>query len=171
MEFQPVFAGAEISIINTLWYLIVFSVLLLAVKHYAWGPVKDMMEKRRQKVIDDLDQAASDRKKAETLANEREAALKNSRQEATQILSDAKSNAQKTGKQIVSEANDEASAIREKAKADAAQAKTDALNEARDEVADLSVTIAEKVIAKNLSAADQKELVDQFIKGLNDYWP
>ncbi|MDY5602715.1 MAG: F0F1 ATP synthase subunit B [Lactobacillus delbrueckii] len=168
MEFQPVFAGAEISIINTLWYLIVFSILLLAVKHYAWGPVKDMMEKRRQKVIDDLDQAASDRKKAETLANEREAALKNSRQEATQILSDAKSNAQKTGKQIVSEANDEASAIREKAKADAAQAKTDALNEARDEVADLSVTIAEKVIAKNLSAADQKDLVDQFIKGLND---
>lgn len=168
MEFQPVFAGAEISIINTLWYLIVFSILLLAVKHYAWGPVKDMMEKRRQKVIDDLDQAASDRKKAETLANEREAALKNSRQEATQILSDAKSNAQKTGKQIVSEANDEASAIRERAKADAAQAKSDALNEARDEVADLSVTIAEKVIAKNLSAADQKDLVDQFIKGLND---
>ncbi|GHV97683.1 ATP synthase subunit b [Lactobacillus nasalidis] len=168
MEFQPVFAGAEISIINTLWYLIVFGILLVAVKHYAWGPVKDMMEKRRQKVIDDLDQAASDRKKAETLANEREAALKNSRQEATQILSDAKSNAQKTGKQIVSEANDEASAIREKAKADAAQAKTDALNAARDEVADLSVTIAEKVIAKNLSAADQKDLVDQFIKGLND---
>lgn len=168
MEFQPVFAGAEISIIDTLWYLIVFSILLLAVKHYAWGPVKDMMEKRRQKVIDDLDQAASDRKKAETLANEREAALKNSRQEATQILSDAKSNAQKIGKQIVSEAKAEASAIREKAKADAAKAKTDALNEAREEVADLSVTIAEKVIAKNLSAADQKDLVDQFIKGLND---
>lgn len=168
MEFQPVFAGAEISIINTLWYLIVFSILLLAVKHYAWGPVKDMMEKRRQKVIDDLDQAASDRKKAEILANEREAALKNSRQEATQILSVAKSNAQKIGKQSVSEAKAEASAIRERAKADAAQAKTDALNEARNEVADLSVTIAEKVIAKNLSAADQKDLVDQFIKGLND---
>lgn len=168
MEFQPVFAGAEISIINTLWYLIVFSILLLAVKHYAWGPVKDMMEKRRQKVIDDLDQAASHLKKAEILANEREAALKNSRQEATQILSVAKSNAQKTGKQIVSEAKAEASAIRERAKADAAQAKTEALNEALDEVADLSVTIAEKVIAKNLSAADQKDLVDQFIKGLND---
>lgn len=168
MEFQPVFAGAEISIVNTIWYLIVFAFLLVAVKHYAWGPVKDMMEKRRQKVIDDLDQAASDRKKAETLAKEREAALKNSRQEATQILSDAKDNAQKTGKQIVSEANDEASQIREKAKADAVQAKADALQEARDQVADLSVTIAEKVIAKNLSAADQKELVDQFIKGLND---
>lgn len=168
MILQPVFAGAEIYLANTIWYLVVFAILLLAVKHYAWGPVKNMMEKRRQKVIDDLDQAANDRKKAETLANEREAALKNSRQEATQILSDAKTSAEKTGNQIVSDANDEAAQIREKAKADAVQAKTDALNDARDEVADLSVTIAEKVIAKNLSAADQKDLVDQFIKGLKD---
>ena len=37
-----------------------------------------------------------------------------------------------------------------------------------DQVADISVAIAEKVISKNLSAADQKDLVDQFIKGLND---
>ena len=168
MIFQPVLAGAEIYIANMLWYLIVFAILLLAVEHYAWGPVKNMMEKRRQKVIDDLDQAASNRKKAETLANEREAALQNSRQEATQILSDAKSNAQKTGKEMVAQATADAAGIREKAKAEAAQAKADALNEARDEVADLSVTIAEKVIAKNLSAADQMDLVDHFIKGLND---
>ena len=52
--------------------------------------------------------------------------------------------------------------------ADAKQAKTDALNDARGQVADISVAIAEKVIAKNLSAEDQKDLVDQFIKGLND---
>ena len=69
---------------------------------------------------------------------------------------------------MVAQATADAAGIREKAKAEAAQAKADALNEARDEVADLSVTIAEKVIAKNLSAADQKDLVDQFIKGLND---
>jgi F-type H+-transporting ATPase subunit b len=108
-------------------------------------------------------------KRLKLLANEREAALKNSRQEATQILSDAKSNAQKTtGKEIVASANEEAAAIRKKANEEAAQAKSDALNEARDQVADISVAIAEKVIAKNLSAADQKDLVDQFIKGLND---
>ena len=142
--------------------------MLLLVKHYAWGPVSDMMEKRRQKVINDLDSAASDRKKAETLANEREAALKNSRQEATQILSDAKTNAQNTGKEIVASANEDAAAIRKKANEEAAKAKSDALNAARDEVADISVAIAEKVIAKNLSAEDQKDLVDQFIKGLDD---
>ena len=169
MTFQTLFAASDshIYIGNTIWYLIVFAILLILVKHYAWGPVSEMMEKRRQKVISDLDSAADSRKKAEVLANEREAALKNSKQEATQILSDAKANAQKTSNQIVAEANDNAASIHEKAKADAAQAKADALAEARTEVADISVTIAEKVIAKNLSAADQKDLVDQFIKGLN----
>ncbi|MBC6342041.1 ATP synthase F0 subunit B [Lactobacillus kimbladii] len=169
MTFQILFAASagHIYLGNTLWYLIVFAILLILVKHYAWGPVSDMMEKRRQKVISDLDSAAGNRKKAEVLANEREAALKNSRQEATQILTDAKASAEKTSTQIVAEANDNAASIHEKAKADAAQAKADALDEARAQVADISVTIAEKVISKNLSADDQKDLVDQFIKGLN----
>lgn len=165
---QQIFAAAHLYLFNAIWYLVCFAILLILVKHYAWGPVKDMMEKRRQKVIGDLDQAASDRKKAEALANEREAALKDSRQEATQILSNAKENAQKTSDSIVASANEDASSIREKAKKDAAQAKIDAINDARGQVADISVAIAEKVIAKNLSAADQKDLVDQFIKGLDN---
>ena len=168
MSVETLFAASHIYIGNAIWYLVIFAILMLLVKHYAWGPVSEMMEKRRQKVIDDLDSAASDRKKAEVLANEREAALKNSRQEATKILSDAKSNAQKESDKIVAEANDNAASIRKKADADAKQAKTDAWNDARGQVADISVAIAEKVIAKNLSAEDQKDLVDQFIKGLND---
>lgn len=170
MTIQTLFAASHhIYLGNALWYLICFAILILLVKHFAWGPVSEMMEKRRQKVINDLDSAASDRKKAETLANEREAALKNSRQEATQILSDAKANAQKkTGKEIVASANEDAAAIRKKANEEAAKAKSDALDSARDQVADISVAIAEKVIAKNLSAEDQKDLVDQFIKGLDD---
>ena len=162
------FAALRLEVGDTLYYLLIFAALLLLVKHYAWGPVTKMMEERRQKVISDLDQAESDRKKAELLANQREAALKDSKQEATQILSTAKSNAEKTKNNIISQADQEAAAIRKRASEDAAQAKTDALNEARDQVADISVAIAEKVISKNLSAADQKDLVDQFIKGLND---
>lgn len=168
MTFETLFAASHVYIGNAIWYLVVFAILMLLVKHYAWGPVSEMMEKRRQKVIDDLDSAASERKKAETLANEREAALKDSRQEATKILSDAKNNAQKTSDQIVAQANNNAATIRKEAEIDAKQAKIDALNAARGQVADLSVAIAEKVIAKNLSAEDQKDLVDQFIKGLND---
>lgn len=162
------FAALKLELGDTLYYLLLFALLLLIVKHFAWGPVTEMMEKRRQKVIDDLDHAASDRKKAETLANEREAALKDSRQEATQILTTAKSNAETTKKEIIDDANTKAADIHKKAQAAAAKAKTEALRQAQQQVADLSVTIAEKVIAKNLSVSDQKDLVDQFIKGLSD---
>lgn len=169
MTVQTLFAASHhIYLGNAIWYLVIFAILMLLVKHYAWGPVSDMMEKRRQKIIDDLDSAASDRKKAETLANEREAVLKDSRQEATKILSDAKENAQKTSSEIVASANTDAASIRKKAEEDAKKAKTEALDAARDQVADISVAIAEKIIAKNLSAEDQKDLVNQFIKGLND---
>lgn len=169
MTVQTLFAASHhIYLGNAIWYLVIFAILMLLVKHYAWGPVSDMMEKRRQKIIDDLDSAASDRKKAETLANEREAALKDSRQEATKILSDAKDNAQKTSSEIVANANTDAASIRKKSEEDAKKAKTEALDATRDQVADISVAIAEKIIAKNLSAEDQKDLVNQFIKGLND---
>lgn len=169
MRFQILFAASHhVYLINTIWYLVIFAVLMLLIKHYAWGPVSDMMEKRRQRIINDLDSADSQRKKADILVSEREAALKNSRQEATQILSDAKSNAQKTSKEIVADANDGASSIRKKAELDAKKAKAEALTAARSQVADISVLIAEKIISKNLTAEDQKDLVDQFIKGLND---
>ena len=101
---QFMFAALKLELGDTLYYLLIFAALLLLVKHFAWGPVTKMMEKRRQKVISDLDQAESDRKKAALLANQREAALKDSKQEATQILSTAKSNAEKTKSSSISQA-------------------------------------------------------------------
>ncbi len=74
----------------------------------------------------------------------------------------------KTSSKIVADANENATSIHKKAEVEAKQAKTDAINDARGQVADISVAIAEKVISKNLSAKDQKDLVDQFIKGLDD---
>lgn len=168
MTFQPLFAALNLEIGDLLYYLVVFAILLWVVKHYAWGPVTKMMEKRRKKVSDDLEHAASDRQRAELLANQRAAALQKSKQDATQIISDARTNAEKTKQSIISDADQEAATIKKQAKADAEQAKADALNAAQAQVADLSVTIAGKVIAKNLSAEDQKDLVDQFVKGLKD---
>ncbi len=165
---QIMLAAIKLELGDTLYYLLIFAALLWLVNHFAFGPVSSMMEKRRKKVISDLDDAENKQKKAELLANQREAELKNSKQEATQILSIAKSNAEKTKDGIISAANSEAASIREKATQDAAQAKADALNQAHDAVADISVTIAEKLIGKNLSMADQTDLVDKFIKGLNE---
>ena len=68
MTIQTLFAASHhIYLGNAIWYLLCFAILMLLIKHYAWGPVSDMMEKRRQKIISDLDSAASDRKRLKRL--------------------------------------------------------------------------------------------------------
>ena len=70
--------------------------------------------------------------------------------------------------EIIRQANADASAIMEKASADIAMEKKKAINDAKDEISDLAMAIAEKVVGRELKAADQAGLVDAFIDGLGD---
>lgn len=69
-----------------LFYLCTFLILIALVKHFAWGPVTEMMEKRADKIANDIDSAETARKKAEELAAKRESALKDSHVEASKSL-------------------------------------------------------------------------------------
>ncbi|GKQ42885.1 ATP synthase subunit b [Companilactobacillus sp. RD055328] len=160
--------GAETSTLGDfLFYLISFIVLVVLVKHFAWGPVMKMMDARSAKITDDLEYADSEREKAEKMVEEREMALKNSRSEAVEIVSTAKENGENQRKAIVDAAHLDAEAVRQKAQEDAKQAKIDAMNDVREDVTDISVSIASKLIQKELSANDQKSLVDSYIKELS----
>lgn len=166
MEFQPL-AAMSLELGDMLFYLILFILLMLLVGKFAWGPVSNMMEKRREQVTYDLDHAQKSREEAEELAIKRETALKNSKAEAQEILQTAKSNGDAQKQKIIDEASNEAVQIKEKAQEAAKQQKADALQEAKGEVANLSVLIAEKLIDKKLSVADQENLIDSFIKELD----
>lgn len=160
--------GAENSSLGDfLFYLISFIVLVLLVKHFAWGPVMKMMDARSAKITGDLEYADSEREKANKMVEEREEALKSSRSEAVEIVATAKENGENQKKAIMNEAHSEAEAVRQKAKEDAKQAKIDAMNEVHNDVTNISVSIASKLIQKELSANDQKSLVDSYIKELS----
>ena len=62
----------------------------------------------------------------------------------------------------------EAAAIRQKASADILQEKKKAINDAKDEISEMAVAIAEKVVGRALSEADQASLVDHFIEELGE---
>lgn len=150
-----------------LFFLIAFIILTLLVKRFAWGPVMKMMDARSAKITGDLDYANDERQRAEKLASEKEDALKNSRAEALQIVATAKENGENQKKALLDEAHANAEAVRQKAKEDAKKAKEDAMNEVRGDLTDLSVSIASKLIQKELSASDQESLVDSYIKELS----
>lgn len=151
---------------DMIFYLVSLVILMLLVKKFAWGPITKMMQDRADKIANDIDSAEASRNEASKLAEQRESELQNARSEAATIVGNAKQSGESQRTQIITSAQSEAQALKENAQQDAEQAREDALKSAKDDVANLSIEIASKIIHKELSAGDQKALIDSYIEGL-----
>ncbi|WP_270621985.1 F0F1 ATP synthase subunit B [Weissella viridescens] len=167
---QVFFAGASdgLALGNMLFLLIAFVILMLLLKKFAWGPVVKMMDDRANKVAHDLDSAEDARQQAEKLSKERQEQLTVARTDANKIVADAKKSADAQGKQIVADAQTNAQTLKDRAATQIEQDRSEAMTSAKNDVADLSVTIAQKIIQKELKLDDQKALIDAYIDGLGE---
>ncbi|AMD97266.1 ATP synthase F0F1 subunit B [Streptococcus sp. oral taxon 431] len=145
-----------------------FLLLIFLVKKYAWGNITSVLDERAEKISSDIDGAEEARKKAEELASKREAELAGSRTEAKTIIENAKETAEKSRADILAEAKLEAGRLKEKANQEIAQNKAEALQSVKGEVADLTVSLAGKIISQNLDGHAHKELIDQYIDQLGE---
>ena len=145
-----------------------FLLLIFLVKKYAWGNITSVLDERAEKISSDIDGAEEARKKAEELASKREADLAGSRTEAKTIIENAKETAEKSKADILAEAKLEAGRLKEKANQEIAQNKAEALQSVKGDVADLTISLAEKILSKNLDSQAHKELIDQYIDQLGE---
>lgn len=145
-----------------------FLLLIFLVKKYAWGNLTNILDERAEKISSDIDGAEAARKKAEELASKREAELAGSRSEAKTIIENAKETAEKSRADILAEAKLEAGRLKEKANQEIAQNKAEALQSVKGEVADLTISLAGKIISQNLDGHAHKELIDQYIDQLGE---
>ena len=126
--------------------------------------------KDRQDEIDGMYQAAGDAKKqAEAMRGEYQQKLTAAQQTSERIVKEAVSRGQAREEEILRKANADAAAIMDKASADIALEKKKAINDAKDEISDLAMAIAGKVVGRELNEADQKDLIDRFIDNLGDH--
>ena len=145
-----------------------FLLLIFLVKKYAWGNITSVLNERAEKISSDIDGAEEARKKAEELASKREAELAGSRTEAKTIIENAKETAEKSKADILAEAKLEAGRLKEKANQEIAQNKAEALQSVKGDVADLTISLAGKIISQNLDGQTHKELIDQYIDQLGE---
>ena len=137
-------------------------------KKFLFVPVMKMIEDR-QKEIDALyenAQGAQDRAKA--METEYQQKLSAAAQTSEQLVKEAVARGQAREEEILRQANREADAILSKAAADIAMEKKKAINDAKDEISGIAMAIAEKVVGRELNAADQTSLVESFINELGD---
>lgn len=142
--------------------------LFFVLKKFLFRPVMKLIDDR-QKEIDDLyAHAGKSKEEAQKLEEEYRQKLEAAAQTGERLVKEAVARGQKREEEILAQANAEADAIRAKASADIAQEKKKALNDAKDEISGLALSIAGKVMGRELTCADQDRLVDSFIDALGD---
>ena len=137
-------------------------------KKFLFGPVMKIIQDR-QKEIDDMYEAAGTAKdNAAALETEYKQKLSVAAETSERMVKQAVARGQSREEEIIRQANLEANAIREKAAADIAQEKKKAINDAKDEISEMAMAIAGKVVGRALDAADQASLLDHFIDELGE---
>lgn len=148
--------------------LINFLVLFFVAKHFLIGPVMKIIQDRQDEIDGLYSDASTAKADAEAKQAEYQAKLNDAQAASERIVKEAVARGQNREEEIIREANREAAAIMEKANADIAMEKKKALNDAKDEISEIAMAIAGKVVGRELNAADQSKLVDEFINGLGE---
>ena len=153
---------------TALFTLLNFLALFFVLKKFLFKPVLKMSQDRQQEIDDMYLDAGNAKSEAQALEAEYKEKLAVASQTGERIVKEAVARGQSREEEIIRKANEEASAILDKAAADIAMEKKKAVNDAKDEISELAVAIAEKVVGRELNQADQAKLVDSFINELGD---
>lgn len=140
--------------------------IFFVAKKFLFIPVKNMIDSR-QKEIDEMYASADNAKaSAEAMQSEYQQKLSVAQATSERMVQEAVARGQAKEEEIIRQANSEAAAILNKAAADIAQEKKKAINDAKDEISEMAMAIAGKVVGRELNAQDQSKLVDSFIDEL-----
>ncbi len=155
---------SEFSVGLFFWQLVIFVALIFLLRKFAWKPILSAVEERETKISDALDLAEKTKLEMTQLKAQNEELIKQARQERDEILKTAR----ETGDKIISEARSKSIADGDKIKADALAAiaieRQKAITEIKNQVATLSLDVAEKLVRQDLSnEARQKELAEKLV--------
>ena len=153
---------------TALFVLLNTTVLYLVLRKFLFVPVMNMIQARQEEI--DTMYMEADNAKQGALALEAEYKEKLSQAAVTgeRMVKEAMERGHSREEEILRQANEEASAIMAKASADIAQEKKKALNDAKDEISDIAMAIAEKVVGRELNGEDHADLVNSFIDQLGE---
>ncbi len=139
---------------------------MLLVKIFFLDKIKAIIDARREAADKEITDAKAARDEAMAIKANYEQNMRESKAKAEQLLHSAQQTAAQRGEQIIGEAQRTAAAIKRKAEAEIAQEKKRALNDAKNEISDIAMVIATKVVGRELNADDHAKMVDHFIDEL-----
>ena len=141
---------------------------LLVFKIFFLDKIKAILDQRREAADKQITEAENAKAEAMTIKKTYEQNMLQARAKADDLLQTAQRTANSRSEEIIAQAQQQAAQIKSKAADDIALEKKKAINEAKDEISNLAMAIAGKVVGRELNAGDQAEMIDRFIDELGD---
>jgi F-type H+-transporting ATPase subunit b len=141
-----------------------FTLLAVLLYFVAYKPILRMLDERSARVKQGLADAELASRRAAEMEQEFEQRLAEARKEGQVIIAQATQMSEKARQEILEMAREEARAQVEKAKEEISRERELAMSELRQQVADLSLNISEKVIGQSLDQQRQRELIAEFLE-------
>ena len=151
------------------WTIITFLILLGVLTRFAWKPLLKALETREDEISQSLEDAEKAKQELERLSAESDEIIAKARSEAQGIVSEGKKAAEQLTATTLNKAKEEAMANLSAAKEQIKIERDKAIVEIKGEVVNLSLSIAEKLVKKNLSKEDNKSLIDESLKNVKGY--
>lgn len=144
-----------------IWTIVSFLVVLVVLKKFAFGPVQQMIDTRRERIETALNDADKARDDARALLEEHRALIGQAKSESEEILAEARRVGDAQRERVRQETEEDRRRRLEETRRQIEQATQQALGQIRDEVGRLSLAAAEKITRKSLTDADQRRLIDE----------
>ena len=152
------------TVVMALSMLVMFALL----SYFLFNPVRDMLEKRKQRVFEDHETAKREKEDAIAFKEEYDQKLKQVDKEAEAILSAARKKAMQNEAKIIAEAKEEAARIIARANAEIELEKKRALDDMKQEMITIASMMAEKVVAASIDTNVQESLIDETLKEMGE---
>ena len=150
-----------------IWSLVIFLLVLLILKKYAWKPLLDFLDQREKEISDSLAMAESAKADLEKVKEESEKILNEAKNQGKSIVSDSKQKAEDSANKILNDAQAKSDEFVLDAKKKIDVEKKKAIKEIKEEVVGLSLDLASQVLQRNVKDEDNKKFVDSSLKAMN----
>ena len=153
------------------WTLIIFGLLYLILRKWAFPAVLGAVEAREKALADAIEGARADRAAAAALLADHQARIEGARDEAQKLIADARTVAEKSRAELLEKTRLEQQEMLERARRDIGAERDKAIALLRREAVDLAIAGAGKVIEQNLDSDKNRKLVEGFLATLSDKSP
>jgi len=142
---------------------IIFVILFLLLKKFAFGPVLQIPEQRKKRIQESMENSEKIKAELEEAEKTRTELIKKANNDASKLLEEAKESADSIGSKKIEEATAQAESVIRKAREAAERDRDQMMNELRSEMGRLVVETTAKVVGKTLTEEDQKRLQDEAV--------